>query len=778
MKQFKLNEMKYYLTILIILISYITASAQSKVSGKIIDEQSKNPIEYVNIALIQADTVFRNGTITDENGFFEFHNITPGEYSLCATFIGYEESRTLITNSDKDLDIGEIHMKAGDVKLKDVTVTGNQVIYKADRQVIVPNDNQIKASNTGLKLLENMQLPRIEIDPLTKAVKMANDKEVQLRINGVLVTKDEIAALNPNDVIRIEYHDDPGVRYNDAGAVIDFITRVRESGGNVMLNVSEGISGIDFADDNFSAKLNHKKSEFSANAYWRRRDIKWTRENVETFNYPTHTLIRTEEGQPTRYKEGYLNLSLNYTLHDADNYLFNARFRNRLEDNPYSFTDRISTITPSDGSTPLDIVDHSSWKSNSPSLDLYFQKNLKNKQLIIFNVVGTYIDSKSTRLYTEQNESVLDEIFSDIRGDKYSLIAEGIYEKELNTGKISGGVRHTQSYTNNIYKGNILADLSMNTAETYAFTEYQLRKGKFNYSLGLGMMRTYNSQAGKSNEKYIFRPKLRVTYNINDNAFIRYSGYISADAPSLSNLNDVEQEMNPLEIQRGNPNLKTITYYSNELTTGFNKGFFSAELQMQYRYERNPIMEQITFDDEENKFIHSIDNQKGFHRLSFWGSTKFKIWKDHLVLSFDPSFRRFISEGNNYTHTYNTWRVNSSLNFNYKGWMAFFQYYGRWNQLSGETVYRGERGHSLGLGYNANKWSLSLWTFNPFEKEYFQESRNRSQLTPKYSKVSSGDLGSGKLFVLNFSLNLDFGRKFKSADKRLNNDDSDAGIMK
>lgn len=770
--------MKYYLTILIILISYITASAQSKVSGKIIDEQSKNPIEYVNIALIQADTVFRNGTITDENGFFEFHNITPGEYSLCATFIGYDESRTLITNSGKDLDIGEIHMKAGDVKLKDVTVTGNQVIYKADRQVIVPNDNQIKASNTGLKLLENLRLPRIEIDPLTKAVKMANNKEVQLRINGVLVTKDEVASLNPNDVIRIEYHDDPGVRYNDAGAVIDFIVRVRESGGNIFLNIAEGITGLDSADDNFSVKVNHKKSEFSANGYWRRRGIHWTRENLETFNYPTSTLVRSEEARPTKFKQGYLNLSLNYTLNDADKYLFNARLRNVLDDSPYGFEDRRSTVISSDGSAPLEIVNHASWKSNSPSLDLYFQKNLRNKQLLIFNVVGTYIDSKSIRSYTEKNEDIATEIYSDIRGDKYSLIVEGVYEKELNSGKISGGLQHMQSYTNNIYKGNILADVSMNTAQTYAFAEYQLRKGKFNYALGLGLMRTYNSQGNDNSSKYIFRPKLRVTYNISDNAFVRYSGYVSGYAPSLSSLNNVEQELNSLEIQRGNPNLRTVTYYVNELTAGFNKGIFNGELQLGYRYERKPIMEHTTFDEESNRFIHSEVNQKNFRIFSFQGSLKAKLWKDHLVLSFNPLFRRFISVGNNYSHSYNTWRISSGLNFNYKRWTAGLSYYGRWNYFQGESFSGGERGHIIEFAYNTKKWSLGLMTFNLFEKKYYIESENWSALTPKYMRISTDDIGGGGFVILNFTLKLDFGRIFKSADKRLNNDDSDAGIMK
>lgn len=34
-----------------------------------------------------------------------------------------------------------------------------------------------------------------------------------------------------------------------------------------------------------------------------------------------------------------------------------------------------------------------------PSLDLYYQQNLKNKQTLVFNVVGTYNREKSQRLY-------------------------------------------------------------------------------------------------------------------------------------------------------------------------------------------------------------------------------------------------------------------------------------------------------------------------------------------------------------------------------------------
>jgi hypothetical protein len=41
-------------------------------------------------------------------------------------------------------------------------------------------------------------------------------------------------------------------------------------------------------------------------------------------------------------------------------------------------------------------------------LDLYFQRNLKNNQLLIVNVVGTYIGSKSNRIYQEERSNVME----------------------------------------------------------------------------------------------------------------------------------------------------------------------------------------------------------------------------------------------------------------------------------------------------------------------------------------------------------------------------------
>ena len=65
----------------------------------------------------------------------------------------------------------------------------------------------MKASGNGMDLLQQMMLPRVQVDLLNNEIKATGNGVVQVRINGVKVEQDEIKALNPSDIIRIEYHD-------------------------------------------------------------------------------------------------------------------------------------------------------------------------------------------------------------------------------------------------------------------------------------------------------------------------------------------------------------------------------------------------------------------------------------------------------------------------------------------------------------------------------------------------------------------------------------------
>ncbi len=766
--------MKRILLVILSLTMINALSAQQiKISGKVVDKVDASPIEFANVTLLKTDSTFVKGVNSDANGLFDISNPT-GDYLVSVSYMGYETSYVPVQNGDTDRNLGNISLTPSSVTLNTVVVTTASVINKADRKLIFPSESQVKTSTNGFDLLQKLQLSRLTINPIDNTITTTGRGEVQLRINGALTTKEEVKALSPADIVRIEYHDDPGARYGDAAAVIDYIVRRRESGGNVHGDFTNIAGSVGFAEDNVALKINHRKSEFGVNTYWGYRKLDWTRSNNETFNYPDKTLHRDEVGEPTSFKYNNLNLALNYSLLETDQYYLNVTFRNSYQDTPNEYSNRRSTITTSDYSVPLSISDLSSSSTNIPSLDLYYQRNLKKEQLVILNVVGTYIDSKNSRLYNEwRGETPVTDIQSHIMGDKYSLIAEGIYEKKFEKGKITTGLKHAQVFTQNQYTGNTVDEIDMNLAETYAYAEFQYQKSKFNYVASVGGIRSYYSQGGENQVNYSFRPSARVTYNINDKTFIRYRLNIWGSTPSLANRNNIVQQIDSLQIRRGNPNLGMTQGYDNSITAGYDKGLFGVELYMQYNYRRNQITEAILF--ESGKFIRTYENQIAHQQLSVEATLRLRPIKDRLTIAFTPGVNRYISEGSSYKHTYTNEYMRLSVDGNYKNWVANFTMWTPWDYFIGESLESGERVHMISVGYTKPKFSVALGAINPFGGTYTRNDQNWSAMIPAQSKIYTENFT--QLVFVKASFNINFGHQFKGGDKRLNNSDNDSGIM-
>ena len=745
--------------------------AANKITGTITDGNTNEKLEFVTVELLASDSSFIKGTATNTNGYFIITGIEKGNYILRAAYIGYEKTNISILNIDTNINLGNISLFSKGLQLNEVTVTAAPVIKQTDRQIILPTQSQIKASSNGLTLLKNLQLSRVIVNPVDNTIKLPGGDNVQLRINDVKVTQSEIIALSPSDIIRIEYIDDPGMRYN-AGAVLNYITKRKESGGNIAGSFSNGISKTGYGENNISAKYNYKKSEFSTNLYWGRRNLFWIRENYETFKFPEYTLYRTEIGEPTKFKYDDLNFAVNYNLQYDDNHFFNITFRNNYDNTPNSLSDRISSLYQE--SQKLNISDKLSSDTKIPSLDIYYQASLKNKQQLTLNIVGTYLGSKSERLYTENiSETETSTIYSLINGEKYSLIAEGLYEKELRKGKISGGLKYNLANIRNTYSGDIKNTVQMVTSESFAFAEYQVGIKKFYYTIGAGAMQTYNRQDNKSNTSYIFRPTLRISYKPNDNLFFRYNGYISAYSPSLSDLNDISQEIDRFQVRKGNPGLKPVTFYANTLTASWQKNKIAVEFFGRYSYDKKPIMESTLYND--GKFIRTMENQKNFHRINLQLSIQVLPFKEYISVMITPYLNRFISHGNNYTHTHTNAGVRGSIMAVYKNWSLTAEMNTSSHTLWGETITRDEATHTITVGYNKEKWNVSATVLNPFSKKYEIETENLSNIAPYKQVAFSKNLSP--LFIVNISFNLDFGRSFKAKEKKIRNSDTDSGIL-
>lgn len=97
------------------------------------------------------------------------------------------------------------------------------------------------------------------------------------------------------------------------------------------------------------------------------------------------------------------------------------------------------------------------------------------------------------------------------------------------------------------------------------------------------------------------------------------------------------------------------------------------------------------------------------------------------------------------------------------------------HDLWGETLSRGEALHSIAVGYNHDKFSIQGMILNPFTKRYEQGVDNLSSLAPNRQLAYSTQLS--QIVMLNVSFNFGFGKQNNSGRKKINNSDTDSGIL-
>lgn len=768
--------MKTIIIAAILMLSSIGMKGQLlQIKGEIRSADDEQPVEFANIVLQTLDSAFIAGTNSNEKGAFRLEKVKPGDYRLAISYLGYETAYVSVLGIAKSVDLGEIQLLPSAVALQEVTVKAAAIRNYSDRRIAFPTEQQKSTSSNGINLLNSLMLPRLQINPITNAVTLPDEGIIQFCINGIKVEPSDIRALAPKDIVRVEYHDNPGLRYGNADVVLDYVVKRETAGGSIHLDLSNS-PVIAFGDDQAFVRLNHKKSEFGLQYATRYRSVyKMMQDRLETYRFEEgRNLEQVLNGLPAKMSETTHNVSLNYSLVESDKYYFNATLRySRTGEDKYSKSNMYLR------NMPERITAIKSGRTNTthlPSLDLYYMHSLKNKQTLIANVVGTYIKSEADQFYNEsENGEQLSDILSYVNGKKYSIIGEGIYEKIFTAGRLSGGIKHQQAWTDNRYSGTVGGKTTMKQSETYLYAEFSGKIKRFNYTGGVGLSRSWFRQEGEEKFKhYTFRPKITLQYGFTDNMFLRIGGSTDNSSPSLSDLSAIEQFIDTLQIRRGNPALRPYINYHTFMNYEYRKGIFTGGLNLYYRKSPNIIMEETL--RENNKFVRTYANQKDWQKISGDVNVRIGPIKNILILSATCGINRYISEGNNYLHTYTNWYYRASVMAMYKKFMAMFQIQSQYDNFMGETLYGGENVHMFMLRYNQGKFTAGAGIMMPFSSQYKRETENRNQYAPYLSNGYSNDFS--RMLVLTFSWNFDFGRKFKGGNKKLNNRDTDTGIVK
>lgn len=175
-------------------------------------------------------------------------------------------------------------------------------------------------------------------------------------------------------------------------------------------------------------------------------------------------------------------------------------------------------------------------------------------------------------------------------------------------------------------------------------------------------------------------------------------------------------------------------------------------------------------------FVRTMDNQLSWQKLNPEIEIKVGPIKDILSLSVSTGINYFDSRGNNYHHTYTNWYYLATATVAYKNWSAYFEARNHRNEFYGETLTYGENYHLLSINYKLKQLNLGVMCFNFLDNNYKIGSENFSPLASSkkwmYIKESS------RMFSINLTWNFSFGRKYKSTERLIHNEDSNAGTLK
>lgn len=757
--------------------------SERKLIGRLIDNHNL-PVEFANIQLLNPkDSSFLCGGVSNANGDF----VIPCQQKqalMKVSFVGYKTICKLVPIAR----IGNVRMQANSYLLKGVTVEAARVVEKVDRQIIFPTKEQVKTASNGYDLLDNLSLPTIIVNRAERKVQSLKGGDVQIRINDVKASMQDVLALQPDEVTKVEFINVPGLKYGDSNldAVINYQVRRRYAGYVSGVSTMQGTkAGFNNSDGYF--KYNVKKSEFSINYSFSYRSVEErSYESLGTYHLPTgETLHRNYLGYDSPFLYTTNNVQLGYNLSEPDKYTLNVRLNFYNHNSPVR---GMNQLYQESGKANQYLQNNRKMLEQIPSLDIYYSLNMPHDQNLALNLVGTYIGTDyqyRMREYTfnkSPDESVknapLTDYSYDATGRKRSLIGEGTYSKNWKQMALSVGGQYNISHTDNIYVGSSNADTELKYSNLYLFTQLQGQQKWFSYQVGVGATRSSIHQGENGYSKWLFRPQVTLQAKASDRLSFKWSSKITSDIPSLSDLSELRQYSNSFEARDGNSGLKPFTGYNNTLSASWNIPLMSVYLEGNWTYYDKPIATSILPEKREDGsylFVSKPENQKSHNYKHLLLTPEVHLIKDHLDLNLMCEYQNVKTKGLDYSHEFNYFRYGAEIRYMTGNWNIGYGAYKVEKSFWGEKTNGGEPTSNLAVTYSYKNWQfgvLGLFVFYPHGCVYKDELFNK--YVQQKNKVRLADQGNMLVFAASF--NFSHGRRYHTGSRKLNNSDRDNGI--
>lgn len=660
--------------------------------------------------------------------------------------------------------------------MQEVVVESPNIRHYTDRDVYTPNANQRSHAANGLELLNRMKFQGIKVDEVQKTVTSLLNGTVQIRINDVESTVDDLTTIIPSQIVKVEYITMPGLKYGkDVSCVLNVHTRRNNNGYAAGINAMNALT-TSYNDDNGWLKVNNGSSEFGLRYGLRLNDNNRVRTDSRQIFHPDDATQKTLE------KEGKYNGS-NFNSHDVTlsyNYTGKAKriFDAKILLNRNRFPDRTLDENISDDTYLYSSTTQYKDTQHSSALKLYYSEESGKDNTLSAYIAVANLSSRYHRGFTMPYA----EESYDVDGKKYSLYGELNYTKKFSrTASLALGYQQSGAYTGNDYT---LSDggrhFNMHDDTQYLFAEYSTTLQKLGIKLGAGVSRTHFSNEATPYTYWMFRPNLNIQYRLSDDFSISYQYQNEPTIPSLSQLTGFFKRDNFYEASQGNVALKPYQSNINNLSLKYQTrlSYFSLSISHEYSSNlicSNPIIPMIN--DDSYYFLHTEGNNADKHHFLLNLYADRYIGNKKMFVYIMPYLIRDIVDGKEYTHTNTCWSVKAGASLYLGNFAIDFDYDSPSETLNGETVTRNLGSSHLSIAYQWHHLAAKLGCRNLFNP--MGTGLKVKQLSPVVSGyVETRNKAFGNMLYVSLSYSINKGKKHAQTRIPDKNANMDSGIIK
>ena len=564
----------------------ISGSAQTKVTGRVLDENRQGVDAAVVMLVASPGDVLVESVLTDAAGQYSILQ-RKGEFLLCIRALGYKEVKRKMAIASADT-LPDIQLEVEDVSLKDVVVTArkSRSLTSASNGKIRIRVAQSYLTDIGTALDVLKHSPGILVSNKGD-ISLATIGGTAIYVNGqkLMLKGEELSAylrsLPSSKISSIETSPSPNASFgaDGAGGVINIITKASVRSG-FYLTTSHSFAywenlrqssdlALSYNTDkwqlglNYNHAIGHHAMDYG---YERLQDgNKYLSETVDTDMRNTYSAGIDFSWQATPTSKLFVNSSVN---------LLAGPGVTATETQVYQGTTTLDGILRARN----DYVEQKTLRYSN-SLNYLYRPSDKHQLSITADWTrfdGTARCEQPNTYYSATNMLVRSDFFysqPDKDIDIYALLADYKYKPNDESEWLAGAkTSFIRSHNTFLFKKNGAIDNQRSNTFHYdegnieGYTQYTHTLGKLELSAGLRLeymhtsskLNAYSSQDGEEHSDSHLRlfPNLSISYALNEQSKVALLYSRRQDKPRYEDLNPFEYLLDELSYWKGNPFLK------------------------------------------------------------------------------------------------------------------------------------------------------------------------------------------------------------------------------